>query len=238
MVYYPVGPRVDVSSRASTVLTLARSLCPCCSGPAVPETPPLGAHPVGRAQVEAHPMSQHSSSDSAVIAPGYRVVCYPDPVLRKKAQMIEEIDDEVRARAAEMLEIMYESKGVGLAGPQAGWSARIVTVNHTGEDEDERILINPEITKQEGEETDEEGCLSLPGIRGKISRAARVEVEAYDLEGRDVHIEAEGLLARAWQHEIDHLDGVLILDRMSPAAHLLSRRQIKELESAYKEGTR
>ena len=169
---------------------------------------------------------------------GYRVVCYPDPVLRKKTQIIEEIDDQVRERAKEMLEIMYETNGIGLAGPQVGWNARICTLNHTGEPEDEGVFINSQILKSEGEEIEEEGCLSFPGIHSKIARATHVEVEAYGLDGEEMHIEAEGLLARAWQHEIDHLDGVLILDRMSPAARLFHRRRLKELESTYKDRER
>jgi len=180
-------------------------------------------------------MSQSNSDDISAVLDGYRVVCYPDPVLGRKAKPIEEIDDEVRRRAAEMIEIMHETRGVGLAGPQAGWSARIVTLNTTGEPDGDAVFINPEITSSAGEETDEEGCLSLPGIQAKISRAAQVEVRAYDLDGQEVNIKTDGLLARAWQHETDHLDGVLILDRMSPAARLVNRRRLKELEAAHKE---
>lgn len=178
-------------------------------------------------------MSQAKTDALPQLLSDYPVVCYPDPVLRRKARMIEEIDDNVRARAELMLEVMYQAKGVGLAGPQVAWSARICALNCTGRDEG--VFINPVILKAAGEETEEEGCLSFPGIRSKISRAAYVEVQAYDLSGNELHLEADGLWARGWQHEIDHLDGVLLLDRMSPAARLLHRRQLKELAAEYEE---
>ena len=169
---------------------------------------------------------------------GYRVVCYPDPVLRKKAKLVAEIDGEVRRRAREMIDIMYDAVGVGLAAPQVGWSARIITLNTTGEPEDEGVFVNPRIARSEGEVTEEEGCLSLPGIRAKIIRSACVEVQAYTLDGDEVRMQADGLLARAWQHEIDHLDGILIIDRMAPAARLMHRRRLKELEQEYESRTR
>ncbi len=173
------------------------------------------------------------SQEPSDVKDGYQVVCYPDPILRKKAKLVTEIDDEVRQRAQEMMDIMYDAIGVGLAGPQVGWGARVVTLNTTGQPEDGGLFINPRIVKSAGEVCDDEGCLSLPGIRAKIVRAAAVEVEAYGLDGEELHIEADGLLARAWQHEIDHLDGVLIIDRMAPAARLMWRRRLKELEEDY-----
>ncbi len=162
-----------------------------------------------------------------------KLVLYPDPILRRRAKLVREIDDEVRRRAEEMMEIMYAAAGVGLAAPQAGWGARVVVLNTTGDPEDEGVFINPRIVDSQGEIVDEEGCLSLPGIRAKVIRSARVQVEAYTLDGEEVRLDAEGLAARAWQHEIDHLNGVLIIDHMTPAARLMCRRQLKDLEDDF-----
>lgn len=178
------------------------------------------------------------SAPPTKLTDAYPVVCYPDPILRRKTAPITEIDDDVRRRAQEMVEIMYQAKGVGLAGPQAGWGARICVLNCTGEKGAEGVYINPRIVKAEGDETLEEGCLSLPGIHVKIRRTTWVNVEAYDLNGNELYIEAEGIEARAWQHEIDHLDGVLIVDRMSPAQRLFHARALKELEQDYRERQR
>ena len=163
------------------------------------------------------------------------VVCYPDPVLRKKARPVAEIDDEVRRRAEGMTATMYAAAGIGLAAPQVGWGVRIVVLNATGEPDDEGVFVNPCIVRSEGEVAEEEGCLSLPGLQAKVVRSAFVEVRAYGLDGEEASIEADGLAARAWQHEIDHLDGVLIIDRMGPAARLFHRRLLKELEAEYEQ---
>lgn len=162
-------------------------------------------------------------------------VTYPDPRLRKKCSPITEIDDETLNRAEEMLELMYAREGVGLAGPQVGWLERIVTVDIEGNREGDRIFVNPKIIESEGSVKDEEGCLSLPGIWVPITRAERVVVSAYTIRGKKVEMEAEGTAARAWQQEIDHLNGMLIIDRTTPTAIMQVRRKLKKLEREYEE---
>ena len=140
-----------------------------------------------------------------------------DPVLRVKAEEIDAVDDELRALARDMFDTMYDEDGVGLAGPQVGVGRRIIVVDPREEGAEPVALINPRLVEA-AEETDraEEGCLSIPGLRELVDRAVTVVVDALDLQGEPVRIEAEGLLARILQHEIDHLDGILFLDRVSP----------------------
>ena len=140
-----------------------------------------------------------------------------DPILRARAVEIDAVDDELRALARDMIDTMYDEDGVGLAGPQVGVGRRIIVVDPREEGSQTLVLINPRILAAD-EETDrmEEGCLSIPGLRELVDRSVRVTVEAMDLEGATVTIEAEELLARILQHEIDHLDGILFLDRVSP----------------------
>ena len=156
---------------------------------------------------------------------------YPDAVLKKRTRPIEEVTAEVVDRAHEMLEMMYENEGVGLAANQVGWSRRIVTLDTELSHAGERIFLNPRIVRAEGHAEDEEGCLSLPGLHLVVPRAARIAVVAFTLEGKRVEIEADGLLCRAWQHEMDHLDGLLIVDKVTPTARLAVRRQLKQLEN-------
>lgn len=140
-----------------------------------------------------------------------------DPVLRVRAEEIEHVDDELRALARDMLDTMYDEDGVGLAGPQVGVSRRIIVVDPREEGVEPMALVNPRILSAADEmDRAEEGCLSIPGLRELVDRSIAVEVAALDLEGQPVAFEAEGLLARILQHEIDHLDGILFLDRVSP----------------------
>ncbi len=155
---------------------------------------------------------------------------YPDPVLRKRARPLKSITGSEVEKLKEMLNIMYKSEGVGLAGPQVGWNVRVLTIDVAGNGKGERIFINPVISDSEGIEDDEEGCLSLPGIKSKVNRAKKVYVATYTLEGKKVEFEAEGLLARAWQHEIDHLNGVLFTDKLSAAERLNVRSKLESLE--------
>lgn len=162
-------------------------------------------------------------------------VCYPDPVLRKKAAVVEEITDEVVARARAMLETMYETAGVGLAAPQVGWSVQLCVINPTADERgNELVCINPVIVDPSGEEICEEGCLSLPDVRGNVPRATRLTCRFYGLDGGRHTVVAEGLLARIFQHELDHLNGRLIIDRMTPASRLAVRGRLKELEREHK----
>ena len=136
-----------------------------------------------------------------------------DPVLRKQAAEIITIDDSLKKLVADMAEIMYKSEGVGLAAPQIGISKRLVLID-VGEGL--LALINPEIIYQEGKEIASEGCLSLPEVFGNVERSARVVVKALNEQGEEVRIAGAGLLARALQHEIDHLNGVLFIDKVLP----------------------
>lgn len=167
------------------------------------------------------------------------IVNYPDPVLRRKGAVIEEITPDLAARAREMFDTMYEAKGVGLAAPQVGWSVQLCVMNPAPEDRSQEIVcINPVIAEAEGEVVEDEGCLSFPDVRGNVPRYARVTCRWYDLEGHRMEAVAEGLLARMFQHEIDHLNGRLIIDRMTPASRLKVRGRLRELEREYRTGPR
>lgn len=140
-----------------------------------------------------------------------------DPILRRKADPVEQVDDDVRRLLDEMLATMYAADGVGLAAPQIGISRRIIVVDVHDPEVPAFGLINPRIVEySEDLDRAEEGCLSIPGLRDIVERPARVVVEGLDRSGQPCRIEADGLLARALQHEIDHLDGILFIDRLSP----------------------
>ena len=158
------------------------------------------------------------------------LTCYPEGVLGKRAEPVGEIADEIRALASRMIEIMVESKGIGLAGPQAGVGLRIFVVSVDGSAENAKVYINPEIITSGAIDAMEEGCLSLPGIYAKIRRYKQCTVTATDLEGNEFSEEAEGLLARAFQHEYDHLEGTLIKDRFSRVQMIGARKRLKEME--------
>ena len=151
-----------------------------------------------------------------------------DPVLRKPAAAVEAVDDELRRLIDDMFETMYHADGVGLAAPQVGISKRVLVIDTHEEGAVPIALINPEILETSSEtERGEEGCLSIPGLRDVVERPANVVVQALDAQGNTVRIEGSTLLARALQHEIDHLDGVLFIDRVSPLKRklLLSKWQ-------------
>ncbi|MCL4457817.1 MAG: peptide deformylase [Nitrospirae bacterium] len=142
---------------------------------------------------------------------------YPDEILRKKALSVENIDRSLQRLIDDMIETMYAAPGIGLAAPQVGISKRLVVIDVSlGEEKNSLIvLINPEITDTEGFADSDEGCLSVPGYTSAIKRAEKVIVKGLDRNGKPVQIEVDGLLARALQHEMDHLDGILFVDRMS-----------------------
>ena len=160
-----------------------------------------------------------------------QIVCYPDPVLRRPADPIEQITDEIRAVAQRMLHLMHEARGVGLACPQVGLSWRMFVANPSQEPDDDRVFVNP-VLRDPAEKTDEfeEGCLSIPNITASIRRPVAVTIDALDLEGNAFTLTGDEMPARVWQHETDHLDGILILDRMSAIDKYTNRRAIKELE--------
>ena len=143
---------------------------------------------------------------------------YGDPVLRMQAREVEQFDDDLVRLAERMTRLMHEANGVGLAGNQVGILQRIVVIQ-PGADEEPVALVNPQLVEQDGNaETDDEGCLSLQGVLVPVERSTRVVVEAKDPQGGDVRLELDDLAARVVQHEVDHLDGVLILDRTTDEA--------------------
>jgi peptide deformylase len=162
-----------------------------------------------------------------------QIIHYPDPRLKKPAKRIEHFDQPLRDLAARMFELMREAKGVGLAAPQVGQSVRLFVMNHTGKPEDDRVYVNPALSDPDGEETAEEGCLSLPGIHVDIPRHKRLRIEAQDLAGERIDQIEAGYIARIWQHETDHLNGTLLTDRMGPTALMTNRKILKELEEEY-----
>ncbi len=162
-----------------------------------------------------------------------RIVEYPDPTLRRKAQIVGQLTDEVRAVARRMCELMHEAEGVGLAAPQVGLPWRMFVANTTGDPANDQVFINPVLSDPSREVGDhDEGCLSLPDIRGQIRRPLRITVTAHDLDGREFTRTSDELASRVWQHETDHLDGVLIIDRMTPIDRMANARKIKALEKA------
>ncbi len=162
----------------------------------------------------------------------HEVVKYPDPVLAKKGAPVTEFDAKLKKLVEEMFESMYAAQGIGLAAPQIAQSRRlaIIDLSFNKKPEDRIVLLNPEVIERTGKQLEEEGCLSLPEIREKVSRAAWVKVRAQNVKGEWFEVEGEELLARALQHEIDHLDGVLFIDRISRLKRDLVLRKIKKLQ--------
>jgi len=162
-----------------------------------------------------------------------RVLKYPDPHLREVCQGVEEVDDSVRALAERMFELMFEARGVGLAAPQVGVPIRMFIASPTFQDSDRRVYVNPEIVAAEGTQDGEEGCLSFPNVTCTIKRRKVVTIRATDLSGRRFEETGEDLAARIFQHECDHLDGKLLVDRMGTVARLANRRTLKDLEDQF-----
>jgi peptide deformylase len=167
-----------------------------------------------------------------------QVRIYPDPCLRKTCQPVDTFDDSLRRLAERMITLMREHKGVGLAAPQVGVNLRLFVCNPTPEPENDRVYINPVLTDLVGVVEAEEGCLSIPEVLVSVRRAQRCRLAALDLTGQPVEVAADDLEARVWQHETDHLDGVLILDKMSQADKIATRRMLKQLEEDHRKNTR
>jgi peptide deformylase len=165
-----------------------------------------------------------------------KIVKYPDPVLQKPGEPVAEFDTELRKFVADLFETMYASQGIGLAAQQVGVAKRITVIDLSqGKDPAQKlVLINPEVIFREGKQYEEEGCLSFPEIREKISRAAKVRIRAQDEKGKWFEMDGEELLSRAFQHEIDHLDGMLFIFRMSALKRDLTLRKIRKMQ---REGT-
>lgn len=167
----------------------------------------------------------------------YKIRKYGDPVLETMCEPVakEELGTPAfKQLVNDMFETMYSAKGVGLAAPQIGIAKRLTVIDPSaGEDKDKRIvLVNPEILAKEGKITEEEGCLSIPGFREQVTRAFKTKVRALDADGNEFELEGEDLLSRAIQHENDHLDGILFLNKLSPLKRDLIRRKIKKLQKA------
>jgi peptide deformylase len=152
---------------------------------------------------------------------------YGDPVLRKRAARVESITPALRKTIADMIDTMYDEVGLGLAAPQIGVSLRLMVVTDD-EGREARALVNPAITEHGGEIVAEEGCLSIPGVFAPVKRAEWVRLEAQDPDGKPVSLTARGLRARVFQHEMDHLDGVLFIDRLDPVTRDRIKRRIKK----------
>ncbi len=165
-----------------------------------------------------------------------KIVKYPEPVLSQPGEPVTEFNDELRRFVADLFETTYAAKGIGLAAPQVGVSKRVTVIDLScGKDPEQKlVLINPEIIAREGKQYEEEGCLSFPEIHDKVQRAFKVTVRAQDEYGKWFEMDGEELLARAFQHEIDHLDGVLFIFRMSSLKRDMILRRIRK---AQREGT-
>lgn len=151
---------------------------------------------------------------------------YGEPVLREKSLPVKEITPEILNLIRDMAETMYTAPGVGLAAPQVGVSKRIIIID--GEEEGLIVLINPTMVKSEGEVIEEEGCLSIPGVYSEVKRSSKVTVKALNESGEPIKITKEGLIARALQHEIDHLEGILFVDRIGKVKRQLLLNKLKK----------
>jgi peptide deformylase len=172
-----------------------------------------------------------------IVWPSLKIVQYPHPSLRHPARHLTSIDRKVHLAAGRMLELMYENKGLGLAAPQIGLPYQLFVVNYAGNHElpdAEGVFINPVILERRGTQEGEEGCLSFPGLFQKVRRAKTIKAQAYNLKGEAVEVELHDLQARLWQHEIDHLHGVLFIDKMGTIGKLASRSSLRELERDYR----
>ncbi len=166
---------------------------------------------------------------------GEAVIHYPDPRLRERSTEVEEVTDEMRKRIETLWPVMYEQGGIGLAAPQVGWMVRLFLMNLAGEsDEGEEVcFVNPVVQSKRGIEVDEEGCLSLPNVHGAVARPKKIVVTGKTLDGDEIEVEAEGLAARCILHELDHLDGKLIIDHFSEQDQRKNAGAIENLERAF-----
>lgn len=166
-----------------------------------------------------------------------RIVEYPHPALRYPAVPVKLVDKELRLQVGRMFELMYEVKGLGLAAPQVALPYQLLIMNEDMEnfsEEGERVYLNPRIVAQKGTMNGEEGCLSFPGLFAKVRRARQVTIEAYDLSGELVTIQATGLASRCWQHEIEHLQGKLFIDRFTTVARIANQRELSYFEKKFR----
>ena len=161
------------------------------------------------------------------------IIHFPDPRLRTPARAVSDFGPALASLVARMFECMRAARGVGRAAPQLGVGLRVFVINVTGDPANDLVFVNPQLHDLSGTLAASEGCLSIPEVHVEVRRAARCRAAAHDLGGRAFEIEGEGLLARAMQHELDHLNGVLIVDRMGPSDRIATRRTLRELEDAF-----
>ncbi|MCI0331750.1 MAG: peptide deformylase [Planctomycetes bacterium] len=165
-----------------------------------------------------------------------QVIHYPHPTLRHPSKPLKRVDAELRKIVEEMFELMYEHEGVGLAANQVDLPYRLFVANPEGDrdsKETECVFINPVLSAGRGQEEDEEGCLSIPGVHAPVTRNTTIKVQAYDLSGNEITADAEGLMARILQHETDHLDGTLFIDRLGPTQLAAIRDKLEEFELVF-----
>ena len=159
---------------------------------------------------------------------------YGDPVLARRAEPVRSVNARIHDLVRDMLETMYDAPGIGLAAPQVGVSRRLLVIDTSSRTEPDQVLVlaNPEIVEAAEECEEEEGCLSVPDYSAKVKRARRVAVRGHDRHGRPVEVRGEDLLARAIQHEIDHLEGTLFIDRLSPFRREIAKKKLKKALAA------
>ena len=165
------------------------------------------------------------------------VLVYPHPVLRRGGKVVTQFDADLQKLSAQMMEAMYEEGGVGLAAPQVGIEQKLLVLNPSGDPKDrsgELTLLNPRITRKKGREYGEEGCLSFPGIQAEVERWIDITITYQDLTGAEQAMKADGWLARIIQHELDHLDGVVFVDRLTPGEKLRVKAKLLELEEQFR----
>ncbi len=169
-----------------------------------------------------------------------QIIHYPHPALRHPSKTLKRVDAELRNIVAEMFDLMYEHEGVGLAANQVDLPYRLFVANSEGSPDDkeaERVFINPVLSLPHGQEEDEEGCLSIPSVYAPVTRSETITVQAYDLAGNEFTAEVSGLMARIVQHETDHLDGTLFIDRLSPTQLAAIRDKLEEFELVFRSRT-
>jgi peptide deformylase len=177
---------------------------------------------------EGEPAADREAVDPAALT----IVTYPHPALREPTRVVADVDDTVRAVAARMIELMHEARGVGLAAPQVGLNWRLFVANPTLEPGWDRVFINPELRDADpATAPHDEGCLSLPGITAEVTRPVGITIESLDEHGQRFTATSQDFAARVWQHEFDHLEGTLILDRMTRIDRMANRRALADLEA-------
>lgn len=162
-----------------------------------------------------------------------RTILYlPDPRLRLVAKAVEVFDEALQVLIEDMFDTMYDARGVGLAAPQIGISLRLSVIDVIGDKSNQLVIINPEMVSSQGEKQFDEGCLSVPGVYDRVLRSEKVRVKALDRQGKPIEIETDGLLAECLQHEIDHLNGKLFIDLLSPLKRTMARKKLEKFKRA------